>query len=101
MDFFSILVVGFDIALHMYRFKIYAEGHAWSVSFKYIFACGSPVLVASPKYHEFFSRSLIPMVHYWPITQNGLCQSIRNAVIWGNNHPTQVKILFYYRFTAI
>ena len=91
---FSLVIVLIS-SCNLYRFKIYAEGYAWSVSFKYIFACGSPVLVASPKYHEFFSRSLIPMVHYWPITQKGLCQSIKDAVNWGNNHPTEVMILFF------
>lgn len=73
------------------RFKIYTEGHSWSVSFKYIFTCDSPVLVASPTYHEFFTRALIPMVHYWPIRRDGLCPSIKFAVNWGNDHPEKAK----------
>lgn len=76
------------------RFKIYAEGHAWSVSYKYIFACDSPVLVASPTYHEFFTRSLIPMEHFWPIRRDGgLCSSIKFAVNWGNKNPEQAKAI--------
>lgn len=76
-----------------HRYKIYTEGHAWSVSFKYIFACNSPVLVASPTYHEFFTRGLIPMEHYWPIKRDGLCRSIKYAVNWGNEHPTEAEAI--------
>ncbi|MCO5561458.1 hypothetical protein L7F22_015079 [Adiantum nelumboides] len=76
-----------------HRYKIYTEGHAWSVSYKYIFACDSPVLVASPTYHEFFTRGLIPMVHYWPIRRDQLCPSIKFAVNWGNEHPTEAKAI--------
>ncbi|KAI5063334.1 hypothetical protein GOP47_0021881 [Adiantum capillus-veneris] len=76
-----------------HRYKIYTEGHAWSVSFKYIFACDSPVLVAIPTYHEFFTRGLIPTVHYWPIRRDRLCPSIKFAVNWGNEHPTEAKAI--------
>ena len=73
------------------RFKIYTEGHAWSVSFKYIFSCDSPVLLAIPTYYEFFTRGLLPMVHYWPVRKNHLCPSIKFAVDWGNNHTDKVS----------
>lgn len=76
-----------------HKFKIYAEGHAWSVSFKYILACDSPVLVPTPTYHEFFMRALIPRVHYWPIHQDELCPSIKFAVDWGDKHSNEAKAI--------
>lgn len=76
-----------------HRFKIYTEGHAWSVSFKYILACDSPVLVASPTYYDFFTRGLISGIHYWPLRRDDLCPSIKFAVDWGNRHFTKAKAI--------
>ncbi|KAH7283437.1 hypothetical protein KP509_34G007500 [Ceratopteris richardii] len=76
-----------------HRYKIYTEGHAWSVSFKYIMACDSTVLVALPTYYEFFSRGLMPMAHYWPVRKDKLCSSIKYAVNWGNEHTEKVKAM--------
>lgn len=49
------------------RYKIYIEGRAWSVSLKYILACDSTSLLVKPKFHDFFSRGLVPKQHYWPV----------------------------------
>ncbi|KAL3682330.1 hypothetical protein R1sor_000352 [Riccia sorocarpa] len=81
-----------------HRYKIYAEGFAWSVSFKYIMACGSPTLVISPKYHDFFMRGLQPWVHYIPvrpaqICSGKLCPSISSAVKWGEGKPSQAQAI--------
>lgn len=77
--------------LHMfYRYKIYIEGSAWSVSEKYILACDSPTLLVKPKYYDFFTRSLIPEQHYWPIRDDDKCRSIKFAVDWGNSHIDEV-----------
>ncbi|CAO2835097.1 unnamed protein product [Amaranthus hypochondriacus] len=74
-----------------HRYKIYMEGKAWSVSEKYIQACDSMLLLVKAEYYEFFSRSLLPLKHYWPINPSNLCQSIKFAVNWGNKHPVQAE----------
>ncbi|KAF6147053.1 hypothetical protein GIB67_036772 [Kingdonia uniflora] len=77
-----------------HRYKIYAEGYAWSVSLKYILSCGSPVLLISPQYEDFFSRGLVPRENYWPIsTIRDLCESIKFAVNWGNKSPSQAETI--------
>ncbi|KAM7260380.1 hypothetical protein ACFE04_016121 [Oxalis oulophora] len=76
-----------------YRYKIYAEGYAWSVSLKYIISCGSMALIISPQYEDFFSRGLVPTKHYWPVSTIDLCWSIKNAVEWGNNKPDEAKAI--------
>eukprot|EP00271_Cylindrocystis_brebissonii_P020425 TRINITY_DN6754_c0_g1_i2.p1 TRINITY_DN6754_c0_g1~~TRINITY_DN6754_c0_g1_i2.p1 ORF type:complete len:350 (+),score=41.19 TRINITY_DN6754_c0_g1_i2:555-1604(+) len=50
-----------------YRYKIYAEGAAWSVSMKYIMACGSTVLFIRPFFYEFFARGLVSGKHFLPV----------------------------------
>ncbi|MCL7041524.1 hypothetical protein MKW94_014670 [Papaver nudicaule] len=74
-----------------HRYKIYIEGSAWSVSEKYILACDSLTLLITPKYHDFYTRSLLPMKHYWPIKYFDKCKSIKFAVEWGKNHTEKVK----------
>ncbi|KAF7017311.1 unnamed protein product [Triticum aestivum] len=69
-----------------HRYKIYIEGSAWSISQKYILACDSMTLLVTPKYYDFFSRSLMPLQHYWPVRDDNKCASIQYAVDWGNSH---------------
>eukprot|EP01018_Ginkgo_biloba_P033712 Gb_29551 [translate_table: standard] len=76
-----------------HRYKIYVEGSAWSVSLKNILACDSPTLMLKPKYYDFFSRGLLPRVHYWPVRPDRKCESIKFAVDWGNNHTSQAKAI--------
>ncbi|GMY10590.1 O-glucosyltransferase rumi homolog [Fagus crenata] len=76
-----------------YRYKIYAEGFAWSVSLKYILSCGSLSLIISPEYEDFFSRGLIPKKNYWPVSPTDLCPSIKYAVDWGNEHPSEARAI--------
>ncbi|XP_059664441.1 uncharacterized protein LOC132310266 [Cornus florida] len=76
-----------------YRFKIYAEGYAWSVSLKYILSCGSLSLIVSPEYQDFFSRALIPKKHYWPVPRTDLCRSIKSAVDWGNINSDEAQAI--------
>ena len=90
MTLFSILF-GFFI----WRYKIYIEGWTWSVSEKYILACNSMTLLVNPQYHDFFTRSLVPMQHYLPINiTNNICRDLKLAVEWGNNHPDKVNLSF-------
>ncbi|XP_027082191.1 uncharacterized protein [Coffea arabica] len=77
----------------IHRFKIYIEGFGWSVSQKYILACDSVTLMVKPRYYEFFSRSLIPLQHYWPIRDINKCRSIKYAVEWGNNHQEEAQAI--------
>ncbi|KAL8114195.1 hypothetical protein AgCh_021161 [Apium graveolens] len=74
-----------------HRYKIYVEGNAWSVSEKYILACDSVTLIIEPRFYDFFTRSLVPTVHYWPVNENQECRSIKFAVDWGNKHPEEAK----------
>ena len=80
----------------MYRYKIYMEGIAWSVSEKYILACDSMSLLPRSRYYDFFTRSLEPTIHYWPITNKDLCSSVKFAVDWGNKHPQKVNLIYDY-----
>nr|UYE91542.1 putative glycosyltransferase [Anoectochilus roxburghii] len=70
-----------------HRYKIYAEGFAWSVSLKYILSCGSVSLIIDPQYKDFFSRGLVASETHLPIDFSSLCPSIMSAVDWGNSHP--------------
>ncbi|XP_073123247.1 uncharacterized protein [Henckelia pumila] len=72
-----------------HRYKIYVEGVGWSVSEKYIMACESMTLLVKPHYYDFFSRSLMPLQHYWPIKDYDMCPSIKFAVDWGNTHQKE------------
>ncbi|CAN7065439.1 unnamed protein product [Brassica rapa subsp. trilocularis] len=76
-----------------HRYKIYAEGYAWSVSLKYIMSCGSMTLIISPEYEDFFSRGLLPKENYWPVSPTDLCPSIKYAVDWGNANPSDAETI--------
>jgi hypothetical protein len=76
-----------------HRYKIYIEGYAWSVSEKYILACDSVSLIVKPTYYDFFTRSLKPVHHYWPIRDDDKCKSIKFAVDWGNNHKQKAQAI--------
>ncbi|WCJ22813.1 hypothetical protein M5689_004880 [Euphorbia peplus] len=79
-----------------HRYKIYIEGWGWSVSEKYILACDSMALFIKPKFYDFFSRSLLPMQHFWPISRaQNKCRDIKFAVDWGNKHPDEVRVARY------
>lgn len=76
-----------------YRYKIYIEGWAWSVSEKYILGCDSMTLLVRPQFHDFFMRGMVPLQHYWPIRDSDKCRSLKFAVEWGNNHTTQAQAI--------
>lgn len=54
---------------------IYVEGVSWSVSLKYIMACGSPTMVVSPNHYDFYMRGLQPGVHYIRVQPDNSCVS--------------------------
>ncbi|CAK9184616.1 unnamed protein product [Ilex paraguariensis] len=76
-----------------YRYKIYIEGYAWSVSEKYILACDSVTLFVKTNFYDFFTRSLQPVHHFWPIRDDDKCRSIKFAVDWGNNHKQKAQAI--------
>ncbi|PKU63050.1 O-glucosyltransferase rumi homolog isoform X1 [Dendrobium catenatum] len=76
-----------------YRYKIYIEGNAWSVSEKYIIGCDSPTLYVQSRFQDFVSRGLRPGLHYWPIPQDDKCRAIKQAVEWGNAHPLEMEAI--------
>ena len=43
---------------------MYLESGAWASNFKQKLACGSVVLAVAPTHFEFFSRALVPGLHY-------------------------------------
>ncbi|KAF9593529.1 hypothetical protein IFM89_024022, partial [Coptis chinensis] len=76
------------------RYKIYAEGFAWSVSLKYIVSCGFLTLIIAPQYEDFLSRGLVPRLNYWPVSLSpDLCRSIKFAVDWGNANPSVAEAI--------
>ncbi|XAR53593.1 Protein xylosyltransferase [Bertholletia excelsa] len=77
----------------VHRYKIYIEGSAWSVSEKYILACNSVTFLVKPHYYDFFTRSLMPVHHYWPIREDDKCRSIKFAVEWGNSHKQKAQAI--------
>lgn len=77
----------------IHRYKIYIEGSAWSVSEKYILACDSVTFVVNPRYYDFFTRSLMPVHHYWPIREDDKCRSIKFAVDWGDSHKQKAQAI--------
>ncbi|KAL6503873.1 hypothetical protein OROGR_025796 [Orobanche gracilis] len=77
----------------VHRYKIYIEGSAWSVSEKYILACDSVTLLVKPHYYDFFTRSLMPLKHYWPIKDDDKCRSIKYAVEWGDSHQQEAQAI--------
>ncbi|KAL1343771.1 hypothetical protein AAHE18_08G001600 [Arachis hypogaea] len=74
-----------------YRYKIYAEGATWSVSEKYIIACDSMTMFIEPQYFDFFTRNMVPLQHYWPISTTNMCEDIKFAVDWGNSHQDKAQ----------
>ncbi|CAI9092225.1 OLC1v1027414C1 [Oldenlandia corymbosa var. corymbosa] len=76
-----------------HRYKIYIEGRGWSVSEKYILACDSLSLIVNTRFDHFFTRSLMPLQHYWPIRDDDKCRSIKSAVEWGNSHPKEAQAI--------
>jgi len=92
--FFSKFETLFMFCFLLFRYKIYAEGATWSVSEKYIIACDSMTMFIEPKYYDFFTRNMLPLQHYWPISIRNMCEEIKYAVDWGNSHIHIVITLF-------
>ncbi|KAL0370812.1 UNVERIFIED_CONTAM: hypothetical protein Sangu_0399300 [Sesamum angustifolium] len=90
---FSVMTLSSGQHKYYARYKIYAEGYAWSVSLKYILSCGCCPLIISPQYQDFFSRGLVPHKNYLPIPSTDMCPAIKFAVDWGNSHPSEAEAI--------
>jgi len=66
------------------------------VSEKYIILCDSMTLLIEPIYYDFFTRNMVPLRHYWPISPRNMCEDIKYAVDWGNSHLQHVITFFLY-----
>jgi Glycosyl transferase family 90 len=62
------------------RYPVYIESCAWSTNFKHKLAAGSVTLAIQPHYYEFFSRALVPGMHYIPIDESDICNDIVRKV---------------------
>ncbi|RVW30652.1 hypothetical protein CK203_101276 [Vitis vinifera] len=48
-------------------------------------------LLTKPYHHDFFTRSMVPLQHYWPIRPRNKCRDLKFAVEWGNTHPEKAQ----------
>lgn len=62
------------------RYKIYAEGNAWSVSSKYGFACGSTMLIIEPYFEAFYSRGMVYGENCLFVHRRPLCEALKEQV---------------------
>ncbi|KAE8733329.1 Downstream target of A 2 [Hibiscus syriacus] len=65
-DFESNGILNFAVVPWLSRYKIYIEGATWS-------------------------RSLVPMRHFWPVHRKNKCRDLKFAVDWGNDHTREGK----------
>ncbi|GAQ84495.1 hypothetical protein KFL_001910140 [Klebsormidium nitens] len=71
-----------------YRYRIYAEGSAWSVSIKYGLACGSTMLLVEPVFKAFYDHGLRDGENCLVVPKHpALCENMRDKVRWGNDNP--------------
>jgi hypothetical protein len=73
-----------------YRYKIYAEGNAWSVSSKYGFACGSTMLIIEPYFEAFYSRGMVYGENCLFVQRRPLCEALKEQVSGSVRQPRLV-----------
>ncbi|KAG7575052.1 Lipopolysaccharide-modifying protein [Arabidopsis suecica] len=73
----------------------YWKGNARVGKRRDLMNCHDPMvhLYRQPFYFDFFTRSLVPMEHYWPIRPREKCSDIVFAVHWGNNNTKKAKAI--------
>ncbi|GAQ78892.1 hypothetical protein KFL_000200440 [Klebsormidium nitens] len=76
-----------------WRYKVYAEGNAWSVSSKYGFACGSTMLVIEPYFEAFYSRGMAYGHNCLFVRRRPLCEALKEQIDWGNEHETEAEAI--------
>lgn len=77
---------------------MYVEEVSWSVSLKYMMACGSPTMVVSPNDYDFFQRGLQSGVHYVRVESNTscvskLCEELNEEVDNAESNPLRVILI--------
>lgn len=69
------------ITIHVCRYRIYAEGSAWSVSIKYGLACGSTMLLIEPVFKAFYDHGLKDGENCLVVPKHpALCENMRDKV---------------------
>lgn len=75
------------------RYTAYLESEAWVTNLRLKLACGSVLLSNVMRFHEFFTRALVPGYHYVQINDDNLCNDALRKVaamearIKGAKHP--------------
>ncbi|OIW02055.1 hypothetical protein TanjilG_21104 [Lupinus angustifolius] len=49
--------------------------------------------MVKPRYYDFFTRNMVPLKHYWPISAKNMCEDIEFAVNWGNTHIDKAQAI--------
>ena len=65
------------------RYLMYIEADAWATNLKQKLACGSVLMSAKMEYYEFFTRALLPNVHYVEVSTSDMCQDTASKVTAG------------------
>ncbi|GAQ92239.1 putative lipopolysaccharide-modifying protein [Klebsormidium nitens] len=76
-----------------WRYRIYAEGFAWSVSMKYGMACGAVMLVIDPFFAAFYHPGLAYGTNALLVRRVPLCESFREQITWANAHPAEAEAI--------
>ena len=53
---------------------MYIESDAWVTNLKQKLACGSVLMSNEMEFYEFFTRALVPGVHYVELDSKNLCR---------------------------
>lgn len=59
---------------------MYIESDAWVTNLKQKLACGSVLMSNRMDFHEFFTRALVPGVHYVEVDPSNLCRDAARQV---------------------
>lgn len=59
---------------------MYIESDAWVTNLKQKLACGSILMSNQMEFHEFFTRALVPGVHYVELDSKDLCHDAASKV---------------------
>ena len=59
---------------------MYIESDAWVTNLKQKLACGSVLMSNQMEFYEFFTRALVPGVHYIEIDSRNLCHDAARQV---------------------
>lgn len=70
---------------------MYIESDAWVTNLKQKLACGSALVSNRMEFYEFFTRALVPGVHYVEVDSKDLCRD--TAAKAGPHLPVSAAVL--------